>query len=384
MNALRSLRFLLAGLVLVPSLPAQQKTSTPDLAPVSTAPTIAVDARLVNCPSSSATKRAPSSRTSPRTTSSSRSTANPRPSATSTSDTNLPLTLGLLVDTSRVQRGVLDEERTASATFLDQMLNRTDRTRPSSSSSPARPNSCRTSPPPAQAPGRPQEIDSTSSGLRQHRLTDSDASSGRAPRRRHHPLRRHLPRLRRDHEQADGRKALIILSDGVDRGSKESLANAIEAAQRADTIIYAIYFKGEEHRCRTIISTATAAATPAAATRWRRLSRRRRWWLSRRRRRRRQWRRQRQPASPKPRRRQEDPRAHGRRDRRPPLRSHQERDRRPDLQADRAKSSAPSTASATPPTTRPPPTATTRSTSPSKASQGKPLIQTRDGYYTGQ
>ena len=45
-----------------------------------------------------------------------------------------------------------------------------------------------------------------------------------------------------------GRKALIILSDGVDNASSESLAKAIEAAQRADTIIYAIYFKGEEQQ----------------------------------------------------------------------------------------------------------------------------------------
>ena len=44
-----------------------------------------------------------------------------------------------------------------------------------------------------------------------------------------------------------GRKALIILSDGDDRGSKKSLARSIEAAQRSDTIIYAIYFKGESH-----------------------------------------------------------------------------------------------------------------------------------------
>ncbi|MEO6802804.1 MAG: VWA domain-containing protein, partial [Granulicella sp.] len=41
-----------------------------------------------------------------------------------------------------------------------------------------------------------------------------------------------------------GRKALIILTDGDDRSSKETLASAIEAAQHADTIIYAIYFKG--------------------------------------------------------------------------------------------------------------------------------------------
>ena len=43
-----------------------------------------------------------------------------------------------------------------------------------------------------------------------------------------------------------GRKAVIILSDGGDRGSRETLVKSIEAAQRADTIIYAIYFKGEE------------------------------------------------------------------------------------------------------------------------------------------
>jgi hypothetical protein len=43
-----------------------------------------------------------------------------------------------------------------------------------------------------------------------------------------------------------GRKAVIILSDGDDRGSKESLASSIEAAQRADTIVYAIYYKGNE------------------------------------------------------------------------------------------------------------------------------------------
>src|SRR5277367_4783178 len=37
-------------------------------------------------------------------------------------DTNLPLTLGLLVDSSMSQRNVLDEEKTASKAFLDQML----------------------------------------------------------------------------------------------------------------------------------------------------------------------------------------------------------------------------------------------------------------------
>jgi VWFA-related protein len=39
----------------------------------------------------------------------------------------------------------------------------------------------------------------------------------------------------------------VVLTDGEDRGSKETLASAIEAAQRSETVVYAIYFKGEEH-----------------------------------------------------------------------------------------------------------------------------------------
>src|SRR5438128_93207 len=37
-------------------------------------------------------------------------------------ETGLPLTLGLLVDTSMSQRRVLEQERTASYSFLDQVL----------------------------------------------------------------------------------------------------------------------------------------------------------------------------------------------------------------------------------------------------------------------
>jgi VWFA-related protein len=47
-----------------------------------------------------------------------------------------------------------------------------------------------------------------------------------------------------------GRKALIILSDGVDAGSKESVVTAIESAQRADTVVYSILFADEESRAR--------------------------------------------------------------------------------------------------------------------------------------
>ncbi len=43
-----------------------------------------------------------------------------------------------------------------------------------------------------------------------------------------------------------GRKAVIVLTDGVDHGSKMSLEQAIETAQRSDTMVYSIYFEGQE------------------------------------------------------------------------------------------------------------------------------------------
>jgi VWFA-related protein len=43
-------------------------------------------------------------------------------------------------------------------------------------------------------------------------------------------------------KQKKGRKALILLRNGVDYGSKASLGTANEYAQRADTIIYSIFF----------------------------------------------------------------------------------------------------------------------------------------------
>ena len=47
-------------------------------------------------------------------------------------------------------------------------------------------------------------------------------------------------------KKQEGRKALVILTDGVDMGSKESLEAAIESAQRANTIVYSILFEDDE------------------------------------------------------------------------------------------------------------------------------------------
>jgi VWFA-related protein len=45
-----------------------------------------------------------------------------------------------------------------------------------------------------------------------------------------------------------GLKALIVFSTGVDRSSKETQSEAIDSAERADTVVYAVYFRGGEER----------------------------------------------------------------------------------------------------------------------------------------
>jgi von Willebrand factor type A domain. len=56
-------------------------------------------------------------------------------------------------------------------------------------------------------------------------------------------------------KQKDGRKALIVFSDGVDQGSKVSLNDAIDAADRANMAIYTVYFKGQGERSENPFSS---------------------------------------------------------------------------------------------------------------------------------
>jgi VWFA-related protein len=148
-------------------------------------------------------------------------------------ETDLPLTLGLMVDTSMSQVKVLDAERGASLTFLDQMLRE----------------------------GKDkvfiQQFD-TVVVMRQD-LTSSFRKLSEALAWVDTPTRREIiaqqggGTLLYDavvqasavmKEQRD-RKALIVLTDGVDVGSEGSLGAAIEAAQRADTLVYSILFSDE-------------------------------------------------------------------------------------------------------------------------------------------
>ncbi|MBB5337702.1 VWFA-related protein [Edaphobacter lichenicola] len=232
---------LLASGLRVPSIAAQQKTSPPDQSPSTTAATIAVDARLVNLPVVVRDKKGALIQNLTKDDFTLQVDGKAQTIRYFDKDTNLPLTLGLLVDTSQSQRGVLDEERTASSTFLDQML-----TNPKDQAFIVQF---------ARQTELLQDL-TTSRPLLQRALKEIDTpapasadddSDSRSHSRGGTVLYDALF-LASDElmSKQTGRKALIILSDGVDRNSKENLVRSIEAAQRADTIIYAIYFKGEE------------------------------------------------------------------------------------------------------------------------------------------
>ena len=173
-------------------------------------------------------------------------------------ETDLPLTLGLLVDTSMSQRRVLGQERSASSTFLDQVLRvdkdqafviHFDREVELLQDFTSSRQKLQAALDLLQTPQRKEEESGSS--------PDSYPGSGRGGGGRNGAGRGGAGTLLYDAvylasknlmSKQQGRKALIVLSDGVDHGSKETLASAIEAAQRADTLVYSILFADEQGR----------------------------------------------------------------------------------------------------------------------------------------
>ena len=162
-----------------------------------------------------------------------------------TRDTDLPLTLGLLVDTSESQRRVLDQERTASHSFLDNML-REDKDKAFVIHFDREVELLQ------DLTASRQKLESALEllGAPQFSRTSDPGNSGsRSQSHGGGTLLHDAVYLASDEviKKQQGRKALIILSDGVDHGSQESLEHAIMTAQRADTVVYSILF-ADEHQ----------------------------------------------------------------------------------------------------------------------------------------
>ncbi len=181
-------------------------------------------------------------------------------------ESNLPFLSGLLVDTSRSVTAAMEAERKAAEKFLDQML-------------PADPKTAKAADEAflihfdrevellQDFTGSRDKLDreldqmgSTSaerSGRQGPETTGDDTGNGRsqgASNRTGTALYDAIY-LASDElmKPKDGRKALILFSDGEDRGSNETLNEALDAAERANVSIYTIYFKGEEDRSQSSI-----------------------------------------------------------------------------------------------------------------------------------
>lgn len=152
-------------------------------------------------------------------------------------ETDLPLTIGLLVDTSASQERLIDIEQRAASQFFTKVLRQKDEAF-------------------LIQFGAEAELlqDSTNSprllqkGLEQLRLSvpTGGLHPGPVPTMQNQAgtiLYDAVYLAANDRLRQDvGRKAIVTITDGVDTGSKISRDKAIEAAQKADAIIYSIYY----------------------------------------------------------------------------------------------------------------------------------------------
>jgi len=171
-------------------------------------------------------------------------------------ETDLPLTLGLLVDTSMSQRNVLGQERDASYKFFDQVL-RPDKDKAFVIHFDHDVELLK------DLTSSKKELQSALSELETPQLERRDqggggggypgggggGGGGRGGGHRGGGTLLYDAVLLGSNEimsKQQGRKAVILLTDGVDRGSKTPLTGAIESAQRADTLVYSILFADKE------------------------------------------------------------------------------------------------------------------------------------------
>jgi VWFA-related protein len=156
-------------------------------------------------------------------------------------EADLPLTVGLLVDTSRSQTGVLEPERRASYTFLDKVL------REGSDQAFVAHFDERVETLQGLTSSRGQLL----SALGQLSIPEHFATLiYGAIRESSENVMRKQP----------GRKAFILLTDGVAFKDATSIGTAIEFAQRADTIIFSIRFSDPIPMYRPFRAAVLAAA----------------------------------------------------------------------------------------------------------------------------
>jgi VWFA-related protein len=175
-------------------------------------------------------------------------------------EADLPLTIGLMIDTSRSQFSILERERRGAYAFLERVL-RPDRDRAFVTKFDVKVTPlC----PPTANPGALQK------GLAKADL----------------PLKKNVKKNPKDEprwldiapgtklrdavvqesdrvmQKARGRKALLLFTDGDDHGSRTTLDEAIEHAQRSETLIYSIHYPDPRGYPKAMTDAATGLKLP--------------------------------------------------------------------------------------------------------------------------
>lgn len=165
-------------------------------------------------------------------------------------DADVPFRIGLLVDTARNMSGARAAERKAAQDFVDQVL-------------------------PAAGDSKNQmflihfdrevelledftnardklhqeleDMGPTSQAHNEDQGPETSDNPNTAPRRRGGEQLYDAIYLAADElmKGKSGRKVLVVFSDGADHGSKETMNDAVDAADRANLAVYTIFFKGE-------------------------------------------------------------------------------------------------------------------------------------------
>lgn len=250
-----SLSKLCTVLLCLAAVSAAQESSKPDSISDSTNPTVAVNVKVVNVLATVRDKHGKIISNLSKSDFTLTEDGHPANVQYFSRESDLPLTLGLLVDTSMSQRMALEEERSASKTFVDQVLREKDSAFLIHFDREVELLQDLTS----SKQKLEQQIESLQTSSRFSQDDDSgqnDPDSSGGPQRSGRGRGMHRGGtqlydaifLASDEllKKQPGRKAVVVLSDGVDRGSKETIESAIEAAQKADTVVYTVLFKGEE------------------------------------------------------------------------------------------------------------------------------------------
>jgi VWFA-related protein len=152
-------------------------------------------------------------------------------------ETDLPLTLGLLVDVSGSQRNLIGVEKDAASEFFGKVLRQKDMAFLISFGSEAE-----------LLQDSTNSVRMLKAGL--DNLRENSAVGGFNPgpvptisKQRGTILYDAVYLAANEKLKSEvGRKAIVLITDGVDMGSRQTLRDAIDAAHRADAIIYSIQY----------------------------------------------------------------------------------------------------------------------------------------------